>query len=413
MLKSLLIVLLVLACVNPVLAQPHTASRTVSWQASHVDEVVPPEFFGLFVGGISYLNPTLTYGTMATTGQVNWPKLNPSLDTYDWSSLDQLIAYAKARNSQIIYLITGTPAWASRDPMADCIDGPGTCSPPANETYWVKFITALAKHAGSRINYYEVWNEAQNRRYWAGTPGELVRLTQLANTTIKAINPNAKIISASVTDYAGGGPRWLALYLAAGGAKYVDIMAFHGYGSEKAEDILAVWSSFHKTLTAAGAGGLPFWDTEGDWAGNCGCYALPLSRQPAFIAKYILLHWTLKAGRFLWYSYDGGDVFGGLVRTNTSTETITAMAYKETYKWMVGAQMTKLCAVDQSYNWSCGLARAGWSGMALWNSTVRTKYAVPSKYSLYRDLEGMEHPVIGNSVTVGDNPILLETGPLL
>ena len=57
--------------------------------------------------------PDLPFSTLRLwdTG-TKWADLNPTQSTYDWKSLDQQIALAKANNSELLYTFGGVPPWA-------------------------------------------------------------------------------------------------------------------------------------------------------------------------------------------------------------------------------------------------------------------------------------------------------------
>ena len=82
-------------------------------------------------------------------------------------------------------------------------------------------------HAGTRITYWELWNEPQDPEYYCGDMQTLVTMAQHAYRIIKSINPAAQVITPTAS--AAGGPAWLDTYLSKGGGNYADIMSFHGY----------------------------------------------------------------------------------------------------------------------------------------------------------------------------------------
>ena len=132
----------------------------------------------------------------------------------------------------------------------------------------------------------------------------------------------------------------------------------------------------------------------------------------AFLSKYFLLHWARGISRFVWYEYDGGNPWGGLVDQNYN-ETPAAVSYAQIYKWLVGATMNEMCYVDTVGTYRCSLSRHnGYLAQVLWNSTATIEVEVAAGFDLYRDLAGDEQAITGGTVTVGNRPILIENGAL-
>jgi hypothetical protein len=340
----------------------------------------------------------------------DWSDVNPSPGVYNFTYLDRFIAINQARGADMIYTLGRTPQWASSQPNMPSADGPGQCAPPADMTNYDNFLTAVATHVDGKIKYWELWNEPQSTQNYCGDIPTMVTMAQHAARIIKSIDPNALILSPAANG--GPGPAWLESFLAAGGSLYVDIIAFHGYWSAQAEDVVSVISNFKAAMVANGAGGKPMWDTESSWAGFGNLPTPIMSAQAGFIAKDYILHWSQGVSRFVWYAYDGGSTWGGLWSLQTG-ETAAATAYSQTYKWLVGASLDAPCSESSSSIWTCTLSRpGGYAAEIVWISNSSASYTVPSGYTVYRDLSGAVHPISNNSVTIGDQPILLETRDL-
>jgi hypothetical protein len=270
---------------------------------------------------------------------------------------------------------------------------------------WDSYVKAIATHAAGKIKNWEIWNEPQDLPYYCGDIPTMVTMAQHAAQIIKAIDPSARILSPGVTGRAG--PSWLSTFLADGGASAVDVIAFHGYWSSTAEDILSVIASYKAVMQINGVGGKPIWDTEASWAGSGNLPTPALAQQASFLSKYYLLHWSQGVPRFVWYSYQGA-YWGGL-QTSSGGPSSTAIAYQQTYLWMVGASMIQPCSENASAIWTCVFTRpGGYQAEAVWITASSATLAVPPQYVQYRDLAGTVHPGINGTVIIGDQPILLE-----
>jgi polysaccharide biosynthesis protein PslG len=385
-----------------------TANGTLSVNAASI----PKQFMGLNVGDTPNRWPTLQFGTLATNSRIQWPETNSGPGIYNFSMLDQYFQFAQHYGADIVFPLLDTPTWASSSPTTHGKDGPGECAPPSSMAQWDNYVRAVATYAGTNVKYWTVFNEVQDPGYWCGDVATLVMMVQHARSIIRSINPKAVMLSPTTTSLPDG-PAMLAKFLAAGGGQYVDVIAFHGYKSATAEDVLQVISAYKQVLATAHVN-LPVWDTEADWAGDGSHSIADPAAQGAFVAKYFLLHWSQGVSRFIWYEYDGGP-WGGLVDdADGYKETLAATAYGETYKWLVGASMNNVCTKASNGTWSCGLARAGgYIATVMWNSTQDTHTTVPSGSVLSRDLTGVEHSVTaGSAFVVGNQPVLFENKTL-
>ena len=381
-----------------------------STQVTTALPTISASLFGLTVLNFENLTPSMSFGTTRSWDaypDFDWSDANPSAGVYNFTYLDQFIAINQARGADIIYTLGRTPQWASSQPNAPSAYGPGQCAPPADMTNYDNYLRAIATHAAGRIKYWELWNEPQTATNYCGDMAAMVTMAQHASEIIKSIDPSALILSPAANG--GPGPAWLSSFLTAGGGAYVDVIAFHGYWSATAEDVISVISNFKAAMAANGLAGKPMWDTESSWAGFGNLPTPTGSQQVGFIAKDYLLHWSQGVSRFVWYAYDGGSTWGGLWASKTG-ESAAAISYKEVYKWMVGAALTTPCLESVSHVWTCTLSRpGGYTAQAVWISNSTASFTVPAQYTLYRDLTGTVYSITNHTITVGDQPILLET----
>jgi hypothetical protein len=374
---------------------------------------VPPSLFGLTVLDFEARTPSMPFGTTRSWDASNldnvaldWADVNRSAYSYDFTNLDAFIALNRARGADIIYTFGRTPSWASSQPNAPGFYSPGECAPPTEMSTWDNFVTAIATHAAGQIKYWEIWNEPDLTGTYCGDIPTMVTMAQHASQIIKGIDPSAIILSPGVTSVQG--PAWLDSFLSGGAADSVDVIAFHGYSGADAEDIVDVISSYKTVMAANGVAAKPMWDTESSWGG---ANTLTSSQQVGFVAKYYLLHWSQGVSRFVWYAYDPG-IWGGLTIADGG-ETPAAASYSQVHQWMVGAFMATPCAADPVGIWTCTLTRpGGYTAEAVWISNTTASFTVPAQYAVYRDLTGAIHTISGNTLTVGDQPILLETTDL-
>lgn len=132
--------------------------------------------------------------------KVTWRDVNPERGRFDWTVLDQRIAEVEAAGAEPLLVLGMTPQWAAVDPNAgDPRWGTGSASPPRDPEDWRAYVNAVVDRYGSRIAAYEVWNEASLRTFWTGTANDMASLTAIAYQAIKAKQPTATVLAASVT----------------------------------------------------------------------------------------------------------------------------------------------------------------------------------------------------------------------
>jgi polysaccharide biosynthesis protein PslG len=372
--------------------------------------VIPQSLFGMTVLDFENVSAPLQYGTTRTWDSfpmLDWADINSAPGVYDFHHLDNFLKTNQERNVDVIYTFGRTPLWASAQPNTPGPYGSGQCAPPADLKNWDNYVTAIAVHAGTRIAYWELWNEPEDPKYYCGDIKTLVTMAQHAYRIIKSVNPAAQVITPSAA--AEGGPAWLDTYLSQGGGNYADIMSFHGYCNSEAESINSVVFRYRKVISAHGQANKPLWDTEADWAGDPDDVLYESTSKAAFIAKYYLLQWSSGVSRFVWYAYDGGS-WGGFSGTATGWDA-DATAYNSVQQWMQGASMPSPCVHDPGNTWTCPLTRpGGYQALVLWNSSTTLSYKTPEQYTEVRDLAGKLSSLSGGRVPVGNSPVLIETG---
>jgi hypothetical protein len=211
--------------------------------------------------------PIISFGSMRLWDTyTTWNDLNPSPRTFNWPALDRWLEAAQQHGVDVIYTFGATPTWASSRPTAKCDYNPGACYPPAHIDDWDNFVRAIATHAGDRIKYWEMWNEANQHEYWSGGIPALATMTQHASAIIKSISPGAMIFTPSGVGGRVDTSAFLNEFFGAGGGAFVDGVAFHGYVNSipaRAEDVNGIVDAVQSVMVAHGQGSKPLWDTEG------------------------------------------------------------------------------------------------------------------------------------------------------
>jgi len=155
--------------------------------------------------------------------KVTWRDVNPERGRFDWTLLDQRVQQARAAGARVLLVLGMTPQWAAADPNAgDPRWGAGSASPPSDIQDWTAYVDAVVSRYGSQIAAYEVWNEANLKTFWTGTGPQMADLTATAYQVIKAKQPSAIVLAASVTTRLA---RPMLLFM----NQYLDSLGRYGY----------------------------------------------------------------------------------------------------------------------------------------------------------------------------------------
>ncbi len=163
---------------------------------------------------------------------------------YDWSYSDRLMDQVDAHKLNIIARVGVQPAWAGGN-YPDI-------GPPDDYQDFMNFLGALVSRYQGRVDAYQIWNEPNLSREWGGrppNPAEYAEMLKMAYQTVKAIDPDATVISAGLApttrwdDVAMPDTVFIQGMYDAGAAPYFDLLGAHGAGykvsPETSPDVVA------------------------------------------------------------------------------------------------------------------------------------------------------------------------------
>jgi Glycosyl hydrolase family 10 len=81
---------------------------------------------------------------------VYWSTVEPQSSQWSWTEADGVVNAARANGQQVLYILSGAPAWA-----CGCTNG---AKPPAIDL-WKRYVGQVAAHMKGRVAAYEIWNE--------------------------------------------------------------------------------------------------------------------------------------------------------------------------------------------------------------------------------------------------------------
>jgi hypothetical protein len=437
--------------------------------------------FGFTENGTSASNwPTVNYGMQRfwDSPPLQWPSINTGPGAFDFSNLDTVLAQAYSNGATTgMYTLARTPPWATSNPSDTSCNyttaasggGDGECDAPSDlnndgsgtNAIWKAWVTAIATHVNgatylqthAHIRYWEIWNEPDNKPFWAGSIAQLARLTEDANCiitgrgvvhqsgdgtavacTATAIDPGAKIVMASA--HAKGVALTYGqneLYCSATPTGYqlpcpnpanaiaaaVDILNFHMKpGNESGNNCpaptLCTPESAMQMYVANVQGILqpaelakPLWDGEASYStsGFTGAYS-DTDMAASFMPRFYLINWTLGISGMAWYTWDQLSGEPSAVQTS----------YQQTYNWLAGSSLTTPCTASGTV-WSCGISKSGKQYLVMWDSAqscsggscTTGSQTVGAQWTQFQDMTTASTPaaISGHAVPVGIKPVVL------
>ncbi len=185
------------------------------------------------------------------------------IPTDGFNFFDSKIDSYHTSNIEILMIIdysslAGTP-WGSSDPIAWTA---------FSEKYSAR-ANVIATHYKGKISAYQIWNEPDlvgDESYKPYIPSQSYgKILKKAYETIKAADPNAKVITGS---FASGNMSYISqMKSAAGGTIYADAVAIHPYGQRAPDNMPQPQWGFGNlsefiTIVKGYSSGKPLWITE-------------------------------------------------------------------------------------------------------------------------------------------------------
>ncbi|MEV4313436.1 helix-turn-helix transcriptional regulator [Actinocrispum sp. NPDC049592] len=155
---------------------------------------VPSTLFGVTINSGSGAMPAFKVGAVRFWDSgTRWSEVQRQPGEFDWSALERQVSGAERLGVPPLFVFGGTPRWASPTGPA----GPypdGTAAPPDNLADWDLFVRTLVERYRGRIEAYELWVLANDRRFYAGSVENLVEMTRRASALIRSIDPKATVV---------------------------------------------------------------------------------------------------------------------------------------------------------------------------------------------------------------------------
>jgi polysaccharide biosynthesis protein PslG len=249
----------------------------------------PPEasdsFFGIvaedvLAGDAAYRRLTLarmrSAGVRLIRQTFHWDRIETAPGEFDFAEYDAYVRDVSRAGLDILPILFTPPEFrAPRGPER------GTY-PPDRTADMAAFAEALVRRYGPGgefwranpdlrerpITAWQVWNEPNLPVYWphGPDPEAYVELLRTVRERIKAVDPEADVVSAGLSESRLGVPfrEFVEGMFEAGAAEAVDVFALHAFAHDTAGSIAAVEST--RALLGELGSDAPIWITEVGWA---------------------------------------------------------------------------------------------------------------------------------------------------
>ena len=385
--------------------------------AASAAPTVPGPLFGQHVASIASGAPSgLKLGAVRIWDSgVSWRDLEPEQGKINLDPLKAAVANAqKAGATEIMYTLGNTPLWAAsvkNSPLA--LYGPGSNSHPANNADYTNFLKAVATGVPG-ITAFQVWNEANLKDFYLGTPAQMAQLTKDARAALNSVGSGAALVAASTTVRAKGpvgkfGKAYGAAMRKAGAWGAVNAVSAHFYPPAKEGPATRVRyiKTVKKYYKRYGAGRKPLWDTEMNY-GDMRKY-MKVKRQytgataATYVARTYIDSMRYGVYRVFWYGWDINVL--GTDMTSGGNLTSGGKAFLEIQDWMVGKTWLG-CKVKSSIT-TCTLRAPNGQKQTIRYAAKAKSFTVPAGATELRKLDGTGGPGAGSKMTLTSQPVLV------
>ena len=341
-----------------------------------------------------------------------WSQIELSKGEFKWDNLEGALINASSKGmTDILYVLGTTPEWASTQAGADDYPQPGAASAPADLNDWDEWVTAVVENFGDQISAYQIWNEANLKNFYNGTPAEMADMTKRAYDIIKAGDPDALVVAPSPsTRIEASFDRFFPEYLAELETRGwpVDVWTVHSYPDGQGTPVnrTELIERFTESLTAAGAPELPIWDTEVNY-GIAGPGDIPGTEitgpdAAGYVVRTYIDDLRLGIDRSYWYiwSLKPLDFLGIQAFPGTDAE----QGFFALDNWVIGALFDGCTETGVAV--TCDFNRDGTNWIVAWAEEGEASYTTPDNSQLVCDpLATCQEAAPGTEITLTEVPI--------
>ncbi|MEW4209500.1 glycosyl hydrolase [Priestia megaterium] len=385
------------------------------------EDRIKKTYFGMHLQNPNIFSSTLNsphnlgYGTIRLwdTG-TKWRNLEINKGEFDFTRLDQMVSEATQYNQEILLTLGQPPNWATGGKSLSWYGENYNSIPPNSIEDWKNYLKTVGERYKGKIQYYEIWNEANVKGFYSGSVEDLVNLTNEANKVLKEIDPNIKIVSPSMAD-GQAGVEFLNKFLKAGGGEFIDVISLHLYvNPSPPEEVISLIRKYKEVINRNNFKDLPIWNTEFTWVNFMldgeieKSKIMPDELAAAYLSRMLLINASMDIERSYFYGMDYESSKIRLIeRSNPRWILLPGIAYKNIASWLTGAVIEDF-SQEKGYYLLTFESKEGEKGIIAWTEYSKKKIKLPSGF-----LEGKYYSTIGEINNYSDGEIYLTGMPVL
>jgi len=195
-------------------------------------------YWGVQAGSLadSIMEKAAELGVKWTRLHARWEHIEKEKGEYRWEETDEAFeAVLKYGITPFVTLGQGHRMYSGTgnydDPKLAEIYGESPAPPVGSKVEmdaWLNFVGAVINRYKDRIQYWEIWNEPNHRKYWGAPPNgeDYGRLVKATVEKIRSIQPDATIAAGSM---AGIHADYAEAFLSQCDPYSIDVVSFHNY----------------------------------------------------------------------------------------------------------------------------------------------------------------------------------------
>lgn len=391
-----------------------TATATATTAPAEADGV-QPSLVGMHVEGAEAgAWPSAPFGALRLWDNgTAWSQIELEPGVYKWDNLEGVLENAQSKGMTDILMVLGTtPEWNAKTIGPDDYPQPGAASAPKDLDAWDAWVTEVATRYKGRITSYQIWNEANLKNFWNGTPEEMADLTERAYDIIKKIDPTALVVSASPsTRLTASFNKFFPAYLKALAEKDwpVDVIGIHTYPTGEGDPVARglLIKAVQDALTKANApADIPLWDTELNY-GLAGPGDIPRQEitgvdAAGWVVRTYIDDLRYDVGRSYWYIWTQKpyDLLGIQAYPGSDAE----QGFFALENWVFGSRFDGCTESGQAV--TCDFTRDGKTSVVAWAQKGEAQYTAPAGAQLVCDpMANCKEVEPGAAVTLTEVPV--------
>ena len=380
--------------------------------------------------------PTANIGSMRLwDAHLAWPDIETSPGVYDFRRLDQVVVEANAHGTELTLVLGLTPAFYQPA-------GGSVASVPTDLNAFGNYVRAIVtRYSAANWGYrgiaaYQVWNEANVKNYWTGSPAQMAQLTRITYAAVKGVDRGALVIGPAFASRIAEQTRGVGFFYyyrfpdnRVPVWHYMDAIslnlypkAFYGSKAGTPETSMALLAAARTQMRLRGVpDSKPIWNTEINYGlesgGTGASNAISYELQASYVLRTYLLNAANGIKRVHWYAWDKPSLGNTKMSfASTGGPTLAGKAFGLAQSWLSGAKLVgtstsaKPCAKDSAGTYTCVIKYAKGVRRVYWNPKKKVKITTVKSATYKMGVYAKKATIKGGSrQTVDHRPLMVRS----